>query len=443
MAAHVITSIIAESDFTASGSSNSTTAPVILKNLDVGTSAGTSIQFKAADTTGAEYLAGELLQEHVNKTVGAQDSNIRLRSMQNGTLRDRMYINDVGVAFGVETAVTTIPTNKRFLVTDIPAPTFVSIANGVGVAFNGGGGIYMKNNTDNVEGKFEAFAGMIHLGVSGTVEAPVSFWTEGATERSRFLINGNFLVNRITDFNIGYKAQVEGSLFVRDQNFVKSNFEDFLMSSLTATTNPLSFVTGTFGTGSSGALDTGVPTVANYDGRVTLATGTTNNGNAGAYLNAFNAVNRTIINGSTSGKELIVFEWRVMLPVLSTAGTRYGVYVGFKNGVAIGDPTNGIYFLYCDNINSGLWRGVCRDTSAESVVNSAIAPVAGTWTKLKVEIIANNTVEFFIDEVSIGTYTGVNVTATALRPVVQIEKRSTSTTSSIVYVDYFFYKSER
>lgn len=441
MAEHVITSIIAESDFTASGSSNSITAPVILKNLDPGTSAGTSIQFKAADSTGTEYLAGELLQEHVNKTAGALDSNIRLRSMQNGTLRDRMYINDVGVAFGVETAVTTIPVNKRFLVTDIPAPTFVSTANGVGVAFNGGGGIYMKNNTDNVEGKFESFTGMIHLGVSGTVAAPVSFWTEGATERSRFLTNGNFLVNRITDFNGGYKQQVEGSLWVRDLSFQQTEFDDFNRSSLTANSSNMAWV-ASVANGGAATIDTGVPTDASFAGRVIVSTGTTNNNTGRATLVSYNNVNK-LIPTCGSGVKLIVLEFRVRYPVLSVAGLEYVSLVGLMDGTASGDPTNGIFFRYTHNVNGGRFQIINRSANTPTTQDSDVTVVVNTWYKLKIEITSDNTVTFFINETNVGS-TSANRPTVACKPTVKIEKQTTNTTTArTVDADYCILKTER
>jgi hypothetical protein len=438
---HVITSIIAESDFTASGSSNSITAPVVLKNLDPGTSAGTSIQFKAANSTGTEYLAGELIQEHVNKTAGAQDSNIRLRSMQNGTLRDRMYINDVGVAFGVETAVTTIPTNKRFLVTDIPAPTFVSVANGVGVAFNGGGGIYMKNNTDNVEGKFESFSGMIHLGVSGTVVAPVSFWTEGSTERARFLTNGNFLINRITDFNGGYKQQVEGSLWVRDLSFQQTDFDDFNRSSIAANSSPMAWVASTANGGST-TIDTATPTDSSYVGRVIVSTGTTNNNSGRALLVAYNGANK-IIPTCGNGVQLIVLEFRVRFPVLSVGGTEFVSLIGFLDGVSAGDPTNGIFFRYTHNVNSGRFQIINRSANTPTTLDSGITVVENTWYKLKIEITSNNEVTFFIDNVNVGS-TSTNKPTVACKPSVKIEKQTTNTTTArIVDLDYCILKTER
>lgn len=121
-----------------------------------------------------------------NGVLGTLD-NFPMTFIVNNT--ERMRINTAG---DVGIGATTIPANKRLTVSNTATPTFTAGGNGMGVSMSGGGGIYMKNSTDNVEGKFESFGGAIQVGVSGTVQAPLLLSYDGSFEGARLHTTGNF-----------------------------------------------------------------------------------------------------------------------------------------------------------------------------------------------------------------------------------------------------------
>ena len=118
--------------------------------------------------------------------LGTADNN-PMTFITNGA--ERMRIDTAG---NVGIGATTVPTSKRLTVSNTAAPTFTAGGNGMGVSMSGGGGIYMKNSTDNVEGKFEAYGGAVQVGVSGTVQAPLLLSYDGSFEGARLATNGNF-----------------------------------------------------------------------------------------------------------------------------------------------------------------------------------------------------------------------------------------------------------
>ncbi len=77
---------------------------------------------------------------------------------------------------------------------------------------------------------------------------------------------------------------------------------------------------------------------------------------------------------------------------LSSATQRYVFRAGFHDLPTGGaDATNGCYFRYSDNINSGKWQGVCRSASTESVCDTGFTPLADAWYRLTVSVNAAGT----------------------------------------------------
>lgn len=88
---------------------------------------------------------------------------------------------------------------------------------------------------------------------------------------------------------------------------------------------------------------------------------------------------------------------------LSDGTDRYTVRHGFIDDATInnGDGNDGCFFRYSDNINSGIWQGVCRDNTTESTCDTTIAVALDTWYRLTLEVnSAGNSADFQIDGVS-------------------------------------------
>lgn len=194
-------------------------------------------------------------------------------------------------------------------------------------------------------------------------------------------------------------------------------FDDFLYNNIHNHDSPLS-MTGFEASGGNVALETTAPADNSYSGLIIVGTGTNSSLSAKAALESSGGTNRIKCGGGS-----ITVEWRVKIPVLSNGTVRFNVKAGLQGGTASGSPANGVYFEYIDNVNSGNWRGVSRNASTSTIVNGSIAPVADTWTKLRLEINSAGTlVTFYVDGVSIGTSSTNIPTTNASRLMASIER---------------------
>jgi hypothetical protein len=136
--------------------------------------------------------------------------------------------------------------------------------------------------------------------------------------------------------------------------------------------------------------------------------------------------------------------WRIALEEISSPTERFVFYAGFIDNVgASGDHTDGVYFRYRDDINSGNWQCVCREGSIETAVDTTVA--ANTVYNI-FRILVNEAAtqaNFFINDVLVGTInsnlpsTPGNLTGIG----VKLEKLI-GTTQRNVSIDYFTQKSE-
>lgn len=175
--------------------------------------------------------------------------------------------------------------------------------------------------------------------------------------------------------------------------------------------------------------DNGTPTDNSYMGLVSCATGITSNSNGKAVLDGNTSVNNIKVSNMSN-------EWRVRLPILSTGTIGYQVRIGIQDANTAGDPANGIYFVYSENINGGQWRGTTTNSSTSTNIDSTIAPAAATWYKLR--WVCNTTsVSFYVNNILIGTSTTNIPTGNATRLMAKIEKKSpNATTSRSVEIDW-------
>ena len=160
-----------------------------------------------------------------------------------------------------------------------------------------------------------------------------------------------------------------------------------------------------------------------YSGSFTLTTGTTvpsltTMGKSYAYNNS----------GLTIKAAGQTIEWRMRLPVLSDSANAtpgFDIKVGVQDTDLVGDPANGIYFQYSDNVNSGKWNCITRNSSTSTTINSNVTVAAATWYRLKF-IVNNNgsAVDFYIDDNLIGTSI-INIpVGNGTRLQVSIEKKA-------------------
>lgn len=215
-------------------------------------------------------------------------------------------------------------------------------------------------------------------------------------------------------------------------------FDDFLWTTLGSGTNPYSVVSVLT---NGGTVTVEVASTSNaYVGRIDIATGVTLNATGHGVLDFFNSVNKLRIASKRT-----YFEARVMVPVISTAVITYTVQIGLQDGNAFGAPVNGIYFTYTHGTNSGQWVGTCRSASVSTSVNSAAAVAINQWDKLRCEINAAGTsVSFYVNSILIGIVTtNIPLSVIGMRPIFQIDKGSSTATSSTLSADYFHMKMFR
>ncbi len=179
----------------------------------------------------------------------------------------------------------------------------------------------------------------------------------------------------------------------------------------------------------------------NYAGIHKLSTGTTSNNTGRAAIGSSDWYNKYRL-----GNNEYAFEFRVRFPVLAVAaGVNYLSYFGLTNlthlNIASTQVTNGVYFTYT---SAGI-VGTCENTSVVSNT-TAFTAVANTWYKLKFIINAAGTsVDFYIDGVKLGSSITTNIpsSTTGLKITGLIEKSSTTTTASVVDLDYVSWKMVR
>lgn len=143
------------------------------------------------------------------------------------------------------------------------------------------------------------------------------------------------------------------------------------------------------------------------------------------------------------GNGKIVMEWRVRIPTISTSGEKFAVRVGLHDGTSTTVPRDGAWFECDESVNSGQWQIKTANNQTSpptncTTTNTAVAPVANTWQKLRIEVNAAGTsVEFFINGTSVGTITtdiptGTGRGTTAAMLIV----KSVGTTGRSVDADY-------
>lgn len=115
---------------------------------------------------------------------------------------------------------------------------------------------------------------------------------------------------------------------------------------------------------------------------------------------------RTLSSASIDvGDGLSIWRGRGKLNELSTGSQRYTLRIGFLDS-ASAESTDGCFFRYADNVNSGRWQAVARQGGVESAADTGVSAVIDTLSVFQVVIDPTGpSAEFTIDGVSVATIT--------------------------------------
>lgn len=164
-------------------------------------------------------------------------------------------------------------------------------------------------------------------------------------------------------------------------------------------------------------------------GSVQLQTGTTAAGYAEIYKG---------VAAMTAGNgQYLRARMRVALETLGTGVERYTTYVGFGDNTGAGDMTDGCYFRYNDNVNSGRWEAVTAAAGVRTATNTGITAVT-TFSIFEVRInSAGTSVEFYIDDVLVATNTTNIPTGANYFGLIFKQEKSVGTTSRSNSIDWY------
>lgn len=140
--------------------------------------------------------------------------------------------------------------------------------------------------------------------------------------------------------------------------------------------------------------------------------------------------------GLTVGSGEIEIEFYMKLNNLSGATQRYEIYVGLGNDTfSSSEFTDGCYFKYSDNINSGNFQVVCANGGVRTINNTTVAP-ATSYDVYRIVVNADGTsVSFYKNGVEVaGSPIATNI-PTTVYPIFKIVK-SVGTTSRSISLDY-------
>lgn len=121
------------------------------------------------------------------------------------------------------------------------------------------------------------------------------------------------------------------------------------------------------------------------------------------------------------GSGIVSLNYVLKLTTLSALGNRYNFYCGLGNLT----PSNGIYFTYSDNVNSGNWQIVCAKQGVGTTTTNTSIPAVTGYVNLGIVINAAGTsVGFFINGVLAGTIATANIPTAAISPIVSFVRTS-------------------
>lgn len=136
--------------------------------------------------------------------------------------------------------------------------------------------------------------------------------------------------------------------------------------------------------------------------------------------------------------------WYQSPVTLSDAVNRYVLRMGFSVMALPNTITQGITFEYQDDQNGGRWQALCEDGVAETSVDTGITVTTLTYYKMEIEInAAGDSVEFFIDNVSVATVTTNIPSGATFGHFVNIHiMKLLGVSSRVSYIDAYYLTQE-
>lgn len=200
----------------------------------------------------------------------------------------------------------------------------------------------------------------------------------------------------------------------------------------------LGIVYGANGTGASRSWQLDVGT-SKAMGSIRLNTGTTASGMSSVSSNPSfgDGLGVLAIASKITCRVGIVFN------TLGDASNNFYVMAGLApTGLTQPHPSNGIYFSFKYNEGSGKWRGNTRKSSVSTYVDNGAVSAVSTLKVYDLMFVIQptwNSVEFFVNGVSIGTSTTNipdNIAYVGIRPISVSVTKQAGTTDTYVWVDY-------
>ncbi len=150
-------------------------------------------------------------------------------------------------------------------------------------------------------------------------------------------------------------------------------------------------------------------------------------------------VTTAFLYGYNLGGGVLSYTWVVRINTLSVANPRYIFQCGLMNCVKASTQTftDGVYFQYSDNVNSGAWTINSVAASTPTNTNTASTVTAG-WYNLTFTVnAAASSIEFFVNGSSQGTIS-TNIPTVALCPVLSLKSTVGTTADASLSVDLFY-----
>jgi hypothetical protein len=114
-----------------------------------------------------------------------------------------------------------------------------------------------------------------------------------------------------------------------------------------------------------------------------METGSTNTGSCSIVLGSANSWSVSANSG------VVTYEGTFGIPALSNGTDRFAITAGFLNTSNGFAATNGVFLRYRDDNNGGRFEFVSIANNVSTLVDTAIAPTAGSYYHVKVEIVNN------------------------------------------------------